>query len=122
MLGSQRKTEQLAQEDAPAQEQGTKTTSALVPTPPVVTYERATVYLRPGQRQWLEEVLDKQARDAAGKRLKSISASDIVRLAIDRLQGAVQEEGLPLLEELIWAANKDAEIYTGRKNRGIPKR
>jgi hypothetical protein len=95
-------------------------TSALVVETP--TYERITVYLRPDQRAWLEEVLDRDIRDASHKRIRSISVSDIIRLAIDRLQGAVQEDDFPLLQELISAANRDAETFVGRKNRGIPKR
>ena len=95
--------------------------STLAAVTPTETYERITVYVRPGQRGWLEDVLDREVRDASGKPIRSISASDIIRLAIDRLQGAVQEEGFPLLQELILAANKDAETFSGRKNRGLPK-
>jgi len=97
------------------------TSSTLAAVTPPETYERITVYVRPGQRGWLEDVLDKEVRDALGKPIRSISASDVIRLAIDRLQGAVQEEGFPLLRELILAANKDAETFSGRKNRGLPK-
>ena len=89
-------------------------------TPPQ-SYERITVYVRPGQRGWLEDVLDREVRDASGKPIRSISASDIIRMAIDELQGAVQQEGFPLLQELILAANRDAETFSGRKNRGLPK-
>lgn len=111
------------------QAQGPETTSALdasktgsqVVTTPSITYERATVYLRPGQREWLEEVLDKEVRDASGKRIKSISASDIVRLALSRLQDELAG-GLPLLDQLIEQAANDAEVFTGRKNRGLPRR
>lgn len=98
----------------------TTSSSPAAPTPGE-TYERITVYVRPGQRSWLEDVLDTEVRDAAGKRIRSISASDIIRLAIDRLQGAVQDEDYPLLQELIGAANRDAETFAGRKNRGLPK-
>lgn len=92
------------------------------PAVPPQTYERITVYLRPEQRAWLEETLDRQVRDEKGRRIRSLSGSDIVRLAIDRLRAAVDDEGLPLVVELIAAANEDAETFVGRKNRGLPKR
>ena len=124
MLTQRRKGEETSQppDTATSQRHDDPTSSAPVPTTTQETYERITVYLRPAQRAWLEEVLDKEVRDAKGKPIKSISVSDIIRLAIDRLQGAVQDENYPLLQELIWAANRDAETFAGRKNWGLPKR
>src|SRR5947208_2512283 len=106
MLGTQRKTDQEtgSPEAAVPEHPNVPTSSALVTLAP--QYERITVYLRPGQRAWLEDVLDKKVRDASGRPIKSISASDIIRLAIELLQDSVDNRHFPLLEELIAAANR----------------
>ncbi len=80
---------------------------------PAATYQRVTVFLTPAQRQWLK-LTAKQLPDG-------LSASDIVRLAISRLTLDVTD-GLDLVTNLTDQAHSDAEIFSGRRNRGLPPR
>jgi hypothetical protein len=80
---------------------------------PSATYQRVTVFLTPAQRQWLK-LTAKQLPDG-------LSASDIVRLAISRLTLDVTD-GLDLVTNLADQAHSDAEIFFGRRNRGLPPR
>ena len=80
---------------------------------PPATYQRVTVFLTPAQRQWLK-LTAKQLPDG-------LSASDIVRLAISRLTLDVTD-GLDLVTNLTDQAHSDAEIFSGRRNRGLPPR
>ena len=80
---------------------------------PSATYQRVTVFLTPAQRQWLK-LTAKQLPDG-------LSASDIVRLAISRLTLDVTD-GLDLVTNLTDQAHSDAEIFSGRRNRGLPPR
>lgn len=89
-------------------------TSRLVAESQHVTYQRATVFLRPDQRQWTKETVK-------GIPVEGLSASDIVRLAVDRLRQEV-DGGLPLVEALTAQAYADAETMAGRRNRGLPPR
>lgn len=75
-------------------------------------YERLTVFLTPAQRQWLKRT---------GRQLpvEGLSVSDIVRLAVNRLNADVAA-GLPLLDELTRQAYGEAETMAGRRNRGLP--
>lgn len=75
-------------------------------------YERLTVFLTPAQRQWLKRT---------GRQLpvEGLSVSDIVRLAVNRLNADVAT-GLPLLDELTRQAYGEAETMAGRRNRGLP--
>ena len=105
-----------------SRDQVNTTTSELVSETPPMTYQRVTLYIRPDQDAWLDELLDREVRDASGRRIKSISASDICRLALDRLRADVEAGRLPLVDRLIEQANKDGETFAGRKNRGMPSR
>ena len=80
---------------------------------PPATYQRVTVFLTPAQRQWLK-LTAKQLPDG-------LSASDIVRLAISRLTLDVTD-GVDLVTNLTDQAHSDAEIFSGRRNRGLPPR
>lgn len=81
---------------------------------PGVRYERAGVYLTPDQRDWLTDTLYEL-------RMRGVSASDLVRLALARLQGDVAG-GLDLPGQLIAQAAREAEQLPGRRNRGLPRR
>lgn len=78
---------------------------------PSPTYQRSTVFFTPEQRQWIKRV----ARDLPD----GLSMSDVVRLAVSRLQSDVAN-GLNLAPSLAEQAHADAEIFTGRRNRGLP--
>jgi hypothetical protein len=72
-----------------------------------------TVFLTPAQRQWLK---------LTAKQLpEGLSGSDIVRLAVSRLTLDVTG-GLDLVSNLTDQAHSDAEIFSGRRNRGLPPR
>jgi len=84
------------------------------PSRPVgVRYEKTSAFVTPEQRQWL--------KSTARSLPDGLSASDIVRLALERLRDAV-EDGLPLVELLTAAAHLEAERFAGRRNRGLPTR
>lgn len=76
------------------------------------TYQRSTVFLMPDQRRWLKEA-------AGGLPVEGLSASDVVRLAVNRLRHDV-DGGLPLLELLTNQAHAEAAVMSGRRNRGLP--
>ena len=77
-------------------------------------YKRVTVYLTDDQHRW--------ARTAArAAEDDSISASDVIRLAVTRLQDA-QAGGLELGRELAEQAWAEVAIYRGRAKRGLPPR
>ena len=74
-------------------------------------YQKISAFVTPDQRQWLK---------ATTRGLpEGLSASDLVRLALDQLQAAA-DDGLPLVETLIARAHIDAERFVGRRNRGLP--
>lgn len=75
------------------------------------TYERSTVFLTPDQRRWVKQTA-KNLPDG-------LSGSDIVRLAVARLTGDVSA-GLDLVSALSAQAYSDAEVFAGRRNRGLP--
>jgi Arc/MetJ-type ribon-helix-helix transcriptional regulator len=77
-------------------------------------YKRVTVYLTDEQHRWA-----KQAARAAGD--ESLSASDVIRLAVARLQQA-QAGGLDLGRELAEQAWAEVVVYRGRAKRGLPPR
>lgn len=74
-------------------------------------YQKTSAFLTPDQRQWLKST----ARGLPD----GLSASDLVRLALDQLKASV-EDGLPLVETLVSRAHIDAERFAGRRNRGLP--
>ena len=82
----------------------------------VVKYEKTSAFLTPEQRQWLKATIRGLPVEIEG-----LSASDVIRLAIDQLRDAV-DGGLPLLELLTSRAHAEAERFSGRRNRGLPKR
>lgn len=77
------------------------------------TYQRSTVFLTPDQRQWI--------RRTAKNLPDGLSGSDIMRLAVSRLAHDVSI-GLDLVSTLSAQAHSDAEIFAGRRNRGLPPR
>jgi hypothetical protein len=77
------------------------------------TYQRVTVFLTPAQRQWLK-LTARQLPDG-------LSGSDVVRLAVSRLSLEVTN-GLDLVSNLTDQAHSDAEVFSGRRNRGLPPR
>jgi len=77
-------------------------------------YKRVTVYLTDDQRQWAKQAARSTADD-------SISASDVIRLAVARLQEA-QAGGLDLGRELAEQAWAEVQVYRGRAKRGLPPR
>jgi hypothetical protein len=81
--------------------------------PSAERYEKTSAFLTPDQRKWL--------RSTARRLPDGLSASDVVRLALDQLRYAV-DEGLPLADLLIARAHRDAERFEGRRNRGLPHR
>lgn len=78
---------------------------------PSPTYQRSTVFFTPHQRQWIRRV----TRDLPD----GLSMSDVVRLAVSRLEDDVAN-GLNLAPALAERAHADAEIFAGRRNRGLP--
>ena len=78
-----------------------------------MTYQRVTVFLTPAQREWLK-LMSRQLPDG-------LSVSDMVRLAVSRLSQDVTG-GLDLIDHLTEQAHSDAEIFSGRRNRGLPPR
>jgi Arc/MetJ-type ribon-helix-helix transcriptional regulator len=83
--------------------------------PAAKAYHRTTVYLTDEQRQWLR-------RAAAKAQLQglTVSASDVIRLALSRLQKEVPEKQLH--QELVAHVLAEAEQYPGRAKRGLPTR
>ena len=96
---------------------------ALEPAPEVTrrpvaqSYVKAGFFIRPDQRSWLNEVAARAKLDG----IDGISGSDVVRLALARLQAEVGE-GLLLTDELVVQAHTEVERFPGRKNRGLPQR
>jgi hypothetical protein len=77
-------------------------------------YKRVTVYLTEDQHRWA-----RAAARATGD--EAISASDVIRLALTRLQQA-QADGLELGRELAEQAWAEVAVYRGRAKRGLPAR
>ena len=93
-------------------QQEVETTSRLVPQSS--TYQRITVFLTPDQRRWLK-------RTAKALPVDGLSASDVMRLAMNRLREDV-DGGLALVEALTAQAHIEAATLAGRRNRGLPPR
>ena len=75
------------------------------------TFQRSTVFFTPEQRQWIKRTT-KDLPDG-------LSMSDVVRLAVGRLIVDVTH-GLDLAPALAAQAHADAQIFVGRRNRGLP--
>jgi hypothetical protein len=78
------------------------------------SYHRTTIYVIDEQWRWL-------SRLAAQARLDelSLSASDVIRLAIARLQDQLSNDD-DLRTELIAHVRAEAKQYPGRARRGLP--
>ena len=78
------------------------------------SYHRTTIYVTDEQWRWL-------SRLAAQARLDelSLSASDVIRLAIARLQEQLSNDD-DLRTELIAHVRAEAKQYPGRARRGLP--
>jgi Arc/MetJ-type ribon-helix-helix transcriptional regulator len=78
------------------------------------SYHRTTIYLTDEQWRWL-------SRLAAQARLDdlSLSASDVIRLAVTRLRDQLPEK--ELRKALIAHVRSEAEHYPGRARRGLPE-
>jgi hypothetical protein len=81
--------------------------------PTAKAYHRTTVYLTNEQQQWLR-------RAAARAQLQglTVSASDVIRLALSRLQEQVSEKQLH--QDLVAHVLAEAELYPERAKRGLP--
>lgn len=85
------------------------------PTPPEgakVTYQRVTTYLTPDLRAWITATVGSLYG-------RSLSGSDITRLALQRLRAEV-DAGLDLPALLAEQAHREAALLPGRRNRGMP--
>lgn len=89
--------------------------SELVVKSPTValTYQRQTVFLTPDLRGWLK----KTAKDMP---VEGLSASDVVRLALNELRRQVGEGSVDLVAALTAQAHREAATMAGRRNRGLP--
>jgi Arc/MetJ-type ribon-helix-helix transcriptional regulator len=72
-----------------------------------------TVYLTEEQHHWAKRVAASAVDDGP-----ALSASDVVRLALERLKG----DGGDLRQALIEQAWTEAAAYPGRAKRGMPAR
>jgi hypothetical protein len=85
-----------------------------MPTTSGKAYQRSTVYLTAEQRQWLRRVAGQAQLDDL-----PISASDVVRLALTRLQDQLGDR--ELRAALIAHVQAEVEEYPGRARRGLPE-
>lgn len=76
-------------------------------------YQRQTVYLTPDLRRWLKET-------AKAMPVDGLSASDVVRLALNELRRHVGEGTIELVSALTTQAHQEASTMAGRRNRGLP--
>jgi Arc/MetJ-type ribon-helix-helix transcriptional regulator len=83
--------------------------------PAAKAYHRTTVYLTDEQHQWLRRAAAKAQLEGL-----TVSASDLIRLALTRLQGQVSEKQLH--KELTAHVLAEAKLYPGRAKRGLPSR
>src|ERR671937_45549 len=83
--------------------------------PAAKAYHRTTVYLTREQRQWLRRAAAKAQLDGL-----TVSASDVIRLALSRLKEQVTDKQLH--KELAEHVLAEAKVYPGRAKRGLPTR
>jgi hypothetical protein len=81
--------------------------------PAAKAYHRTTVYLTDEQRRWLRRAAAKAQLEGL-----SVSASDVIRLALSRLQEQVSEKQLH--QDLVAHVLAEAKQYPGRAKRGLP--
>jgi hypothetical protein len=79
----------------------------------MTTYRATTVYLTNDQSDWLRRLSAQASLDGL-----SISGADVVRLALDRLRGQLDNENLRTA--LIEHIHDEAQRYPGRVKRGMP--
>jgi hypothetical protein len=85
-----------------------------MPTTRGKAYQRSTIYLTAEQRKWLRRVAGQAQLDDL-----PISASDVVRLALTRLQDQLGDR--ELRKALIAHVQAEVEEYPGRARRGLPE-
>jgi hypothetical protein len=83
--------------------------------PVALQYEKASHFLTPDQRRWLDDTVH-------ALNLKGIGSSDIVRAALVRYRESIDAGDVDLAAELIDQAYREVEQFPGRKNRGMPPR
>lgn len=111
---------------APAEQatDDTATSHLVDQAPPPLAYMKTSVFVRPDQRLWLNEVAARAKLDG----IDGISASDVVRLALAQLRERVDRDGQgsdaqnDLIDQLGAQAHEEAARFPGRKNRGLPQR
>jgi hypothetical protein len=77
------------------------------------TYHKVTISLTAEQHAWIRRVAAQAQLEGV-----SITAADVIRLALTRLQDQLAERDLRT--ELIAHVLKEVEHYPGRANRGLP--
>jgi DNA polymerase I-like protein with 3'-5' exonuclease and polymerase domains len=78
------------------------------------TYHKVTTSLTAEQHEWIRRVAAQAQLDGV-----SITAADVIRLALSRLQEQLPEGDLRA--ELVAHVLKEVEHYPGRANRGLPR-
>ena len=78
------------------------------------TYHKVTTSLTAEQHEWIRRVAAKAQFEGI-----SITAADVIRLALSRLQEQLPEGDLRAA--LISHVLKEVEQYPGRANRGLPR-
>jgi hypothetical protein len=78
------------------------------------TYHKVTTSLTAEQHEWIRRIAAQAQLEGV-----SITAADVIRLALTRLQKQLGEGDLRA--ELIEHVLKEVERYPGRVNRGLPK-
>jgi DNA polymerase I-like protein with 3'-5' exonuclease and polymerase domains len=78
------------------------------------TYHKVTTSLTAEQHAWIRRVAAQAQLEGV-----SITAADVIRLALTRLQDQLAERDLRT--EFIAHVLKEVEHYPGRANRGLPK-
>jgi hypothetical protein len=77
------------------------------------SYHRTTIYITDEQRQWLGRIAAEARLDGL-----SLSASDVIRLALTRLQAELDDA--QLRNALVEHVQAEAKLYPGRAKRGLP--
>jgi hypothetical protein len=78
------------------------------------TYHKVTTSLTAEHHEWIRRVAAQAQLDGV-----SITAADVIRLALSRLQEQLPEGDLRA--ELVAHVLKEVEHYPGRANRGLPR-
>jgi hypothetical protein len=78
------------------------------------TYHKVTTSLTAEQHDWIRRVAAQAQLEGT-----SITAADVIRLALSRLQEQLPED--ELRTELVTHVLKEVEHYPGRAKRGLPK-